>query len=72
MIYKPYAVFGYAMVLANANAGEIKENNMKTIKLRQTIKEEIKQILQEAETNLNPKNTTIQGSFKPDLFQKLI
>jgi hypothetical protein len=50
----------------------IKENQMKTIQLRQTIKEEIKQILKETETSLNPKDTTIQGSFKPDLFQKLM
>lgn len=28
MIYKPYAVFGYAMVLANTEASEIKETNL--------------------------------------------
>lgn len=49
----------------------IKENKMKKLQLRQIIKEEIKQIFKEIESTPPLKNT-IQGSFKPDLFQKLM
>jgi len=48
----------------------IQENKMKELKLRQLIREEIKKNINEVEA---PKqDTTIQGSFRADMFKKLM